>query len=411
MPRPLHRLSATKVKTLKLPGMYADGGNLWLQVTSSGAKSWIFRFMQKGRSREMGLGSVISVSLMEARRLATDCRRQVVAGMDPIVQRDAAADAARVASARTVTFKDCAESYIAAHEAGWRNKKHASQWGNTLRDYAYPVIGNLPVADVDTALVHRVLDQIWRSKTETASRVRGRIESILDWARVRGYRTGDNPARWKGNLKHLLPSESEVTTVRHHPAMRFEEVGQFMVRLRGQSGTAAKALEFAILTATRTNETLGAQWSEFDLSQSLWTIPASRMKAGKEHRVPLSDAAMQVLEVMQAAKEGPYVFPGARSDRPLSNMALLGVLRRMQLSGVTVHGFRSTFRDWAAEATSYSHEIAEMTLAHTIPNKVEAAYRRRDLYQKRALMMQDWANYCGDPSPHIAEVIPLRIHA
>ena len=356
----------------------------------------------------MGLGSAASVSLSEARRAASDCRGRLAAGVDPIQHRKAAVEATRLSAAQAMTFKQCTEAYISAQEAGWRNPKHTSQWRNTLRTYAYPVVGDLPVDSVDTALVLKILEPIWAVKTETATRLRGRIESILDWATVRQYRSGANPARWKGHLKHLLPPESRVAAVQHHPALPFVDIGRFLASLREQSGTAARALEFAILTATRTSETLLAEWNEMDLGVGIWTIPATRMKARKEHRVPLSTTAMRLLQEAKTTTEGRYVFAGGREDRPLSNMAMLKVLHRMGRPDITVHGFRSTFRDWAAEATSYSHEIAEMALAHAIANKVEAAYRRGDLFQKRARMMQDWGIYCDTPAPRVAEVIPLR---
>ena len=408
MSRQLHRLNALKVRTLGKPGMYGDGGNLWLQVSPSGSKSWIFRFMQGGRGREMGLGSALVVTLVDARKQASECRRQLSVGLDPIQQREAAITAVRLEAAKSVTFKKCAELYIAAHESGWSNEKHVSQWRNTLRDYAFPLIGDLPVSDVGLDLVVKVLEPIWHTKPETASRLRGRMESILDWATVRQYRKGENPARWKGHLDHVLPNRTKVAAVRHHAALPFGEIGRFMASLRAQEGIGARALEFTILTASRTTEALLAEWPEFDFIHRLWTVPASRMKASKEHRVPLSEATLRVLAVMREQSEGKYVFPGAKDKRPLSNMAMLAVLRRMERTDLTVHGFRSTFRDWVAEATTYSHEMAEMALAHTIGNKVEAAYRRGDLYQKRCRMMEEWATYCDEPEPRVAEVIHLR---
>ena len=408
MARAIHRLNAIKVRTVTVPGMYSDGGNLWLQVSRSGAKSWIFRYTRHGRAREMGLGSAAAVNLADARGVATDCRNRLASGLDPIQHRDATVAAAQLAAMQTMTFKQCAEAYITAQAPGWRNEKHISQWRNTLRDYVYPMIGELPVGSVDTGLVLRILEPIWALKTETATRLRARIEAILDWATVRQYRTGANPARWKGHLKHLLPNESKVAVVRHHPALPFVEFGAFMERLRAQPGTAARSLEFTILTATRTSETLNAEWAEIDLSLRLWTIPGARMKAGRDHRVPLSLSAVRVLEGVRRHREGRFVFPAVRSDRPLSTMAMLKVLQRMSRADITVHGFRSAFRDWAAEATPYSQEIAEMALAHAITNKVEAAYRRGDLFQKRARMMEDWGIYCDAPAPHVAEVIPLK---
>ena len=294
-----------------------------------------------------------------------------------------------------MTFDGCAKAYIAAHEAAWRNPKHRQQWTNTLATYVSPVIGQLPVAAVDTGLVLKVVEPIWSKKPETASRVRGRIEVVLDWAKVRGYRDGENPARWRGHLDHLLPAKSKVRKVEHHAALPYAQVGAFMVGLREQPGIGARALEFLILTATRTGETLGAIWNEVDIAARLWTIPAARMKAGKDHRVPLSDAALTVLKQMHAIRHSDYVFPGGRDRRPLSEMALLMLLRRMERGNVTAHGFRSTFRDWAAERTSSPREVAEAALAHAIPDAVEAAYRRGDLFDKRRKLMAAWAEYCA----------------
>ncbi|MCH5374054.1 MAG: site-specific integrase, partial [Planctomycetes bacterium] len=296
-------------------------------------------------------------------------------------------------AAKSKSFDECAAAYIAAHEVGWRNPKHRQQWRNTLSTYASPVIGRLPVADIDTDLVMRVLEPIWTSKPETAGRVRGRIESILDWAATRGYRTGENPARWRGHLDHLLPKRSKVRRVRHHPALPYSEIGGFVAGLRDMDSVAARALEFVILTAARTGEVLGVRWDEVDFETGVWTIPAERMKNGREHRVPLSRAALDVLESVRPLRRNDYVFPGNRPKRPLSNMALTMLLRRMGHDGITVHGFRSTFRDWAAEQTSAPREVAEMALAHTIGDSVEAAYRRGDLFEKRRDLMASWAEF------------------
>jgi integrase len=297
-----------------------------------------------------------------------------------------------------MTFKQCAEAYVAAHRAGWRNDKHAAQWSATLETYAYPTLGGLPVASVDVGLVLKVLEPIWSTKSETASRLRGRIEAVLDWAKVRGFREGENPARWKGNIDHLLPARAEVKAVEHHAALPYAEIGAFMAQLRNQPGMGAFALRFAILTAARTGEVLGTRWDEIDLKNAVWTIPAGRMKAGREHRVPLSSPAVTLLEELAKAKAGEFVFFGQRTVKPLSNMALLMTLRRMKCDDLTAHGFRSTFRDWAAEQTSASREVAEAALAHTLADKVEAAYRRSDLFDKRRALMADWAAYCL-PSP------------
>ena len=409
MAREIGKLSAVAVRGQSTPGLYADGGGLYLQVTEVGAKTWIYRFQLAGKRRDMGLGAIHTVSLAEAREEARRCRQLVRDGTDPIEVRRATRLAARAEVAKALTFKQCAEAFIKSHEAGWQNAKHVAQWTSTLEAYAYPSFGDLSVAAVDTGLVMKALEPIWITKTETASRVRGRIESILDWATVRKYRAGENPARWKGHLDHLLPARAKVQKAGHHAALPYDEMGAFMAALRLQSGTSAHALEFAILTASRTGEVIGATWGEIDMDKRLWTIPAERMKADKEHRVPLSDAAMAVLEAMAKVRQGEHVFSGAKPGRPLSNMALLMTLRRMKRDDLTAHGFRSSFRDWCAERTAYPAEAAEMALAHTVANKVEAAYRRGDLFEKRARMMQDWAAFCATvPTEAGGNVVAMR---
>jgi integrase len=413
MARTAGRLSALKVTRLaSKPGMHSDGDGLYLQVTNGGA-SWIYRFMLNGRPREMGLGPLSLFGLQEARGKALECRRLRHEGIDPIEARRAARLKARLDDAKAMTFKQCGEAYIKAHRAGWRNAKHAAQWGATLAAYAEPIIGDLPVQAIDTAFVMKILEQdvrgpagkasasLWAAKPETASRLRGRIESILDWAKVRGYRDGENPARWRGHLDKLLPARSKVRKVRHHAALPYVELPKFMADLRGQHGIAARALEFAILTAARTGEVIGARRDEIDRSEMLWTIPAARMKAGKEHRVPLCARALAILDEMKEVGSGDeadgvsgFIFPGAKRRQPLSNMAFLMLLRRMGRSDLTVHGFRSTFRDWAAERTNFPSEVAEMALAHTISSKVEQAYRRGDLFERRRRMMAAWEIFC-----------------
>ena len=407
----IHRLTAVQIARATKPGMYADGGGLYLQVSRVGTKSWIYRFQLDHRSREMGLGPVHSVTLAEARDKAAAARKLKVNGQDPIDLRREQKAQAKAEIARAVTFKTAAERYIASHRAGWRNDKHADQWTATLETYVYPVFGDLAVAAIDTGLVLQVLDakvpakggddkrppeRFWTSRPETASRVRGRIEVILDWARVRGYRTGENPARWRGHLDKLLPARSRVRGVKHHSALPFGELPAFMPQLRAREGTAAKALEFAILTAARTGEVLGARWEEIDFAAKVWTVPAERMKSGREHRVPLNKRALALLGELERNEAGP-IFPGARADQPLSNMALLETLRRMERGDLTAHGFRSTFRDWAAERTSYPGDVVEMALAHAVKNKVEAAYRRGDLFEKRCRLMEDWGKFCQRP--------------
>jgi integrase len=387
--------------------MHADGGGLYLQVTASGAKSWIYRFSLNGRAREMGLGPLHTVSLSDARVKATDCRQLRLAGVDPIEVRKEGVAAARLESAKAITFKDAAEAYIETHRAGWRNAKHANQWRATLDAYAYPVLGSLPVQGVDVALVMKVLEPIWTSKTETAARVRGRVESVLDWASARGYRLGGNPARWRGHLENLLPKRAKVRAVQHHPALPYEDVGEFMALLKDQVGTAARALEFLILTASRTGEVTGATRDEIDLDGAVWTVPAHRIKTTKKHRVPLSARALSIIQDMQTDSNDDFVFPGGKLGKGLSNAAMLALLKRMDRSDLTVHGFRSTFRDWAAERTNYPREVAEMALAHAVSDKVEAAYRRGDLFKKRRRLMEEWSQYC-DTAKAAGKVVSMR---
>ncbi len=355
----------------------------------------------------MGLGSVALVSLREARRKALGCRRLAAEGQDPLEARRQQSPKRK----KVPAFKEAAESYIAANTSGWRNPKQALQWRNSLAAYAHPAFGSLPVDAIDTALVLKALQPIWFIKAETAGRVRARIQSVLDWASARGLRQGDNPARWEGHLDKLLPRKSKVSKVEHHPALPFDELPAFLADLRKRPATAARALEFAILTAARTGEALGARWSEVDLHRKTWTIPADRMKAGREHRVPLPERAVELVQSMREQSRGDVIFPAANGLRPLSNMALLMMLRRMKRRDLTVHGFRSTFRDWVAERTDYPGEVAEMALAHAVRNQVEAAYRRGDLFEKRRQLMEAWSAFAGgadppSPSPEPTEEDP-----
>jgi len=416
MARTLHRLSATKVATVRTPGYIADGGNLYLRVVvgvkaqnkePTVSKGWIFRFAIAGRTRDAGLGSYPTVSLARAREEAERCRRLVASGIDPIEARNEEREAALAAAAKATTFEQCAKTFVESHEAGWRNDKHRAQWTSTLKTYAYPVFGSLPVGAVDTTLVMKALEPIWVAKPETAGRVRGRIERILDWAKVRGYREGENPARLRGHLDNLLPKKSKVHKVKHHAALRYQDIGAFMAALRGETSISARALAFLILTATRSGETLEAKWDEVDLDNRVWIIPAERMKAHKEHRVPLGPRALAILIDMKEIKLNDYIFPGAKPGCPLSNMAFAMLLRRKGYPNITAHGFRSSFRDWAAERTSFPREVAEMALAHKIPDAVEAAYRRGDLFEKRRKLMEGWGAYCGR-MPEPANVTPMR---
>lgn len=355
----------------------------------------------------MGLGSLHTLTLAEAREKATNARKLILDGKDPVETKRAAKSAAIALAAKAMTFQACASAYVESHKAGWRNEKHAEQWIATLRSYAYPVIGKMPVAAVETAHVMRVLEPIWSTKPETASRLRGRIESVLGWAIARGYRVGDNPARWRDLLDNLLPSATAVKQVKHHAALPFTDIGEFLISLRKQEGIAARALEFAILTAARTSEVLGANWDEVDLDAALWVVPAERIKMKKEHRVPLSPGALSVLKDMAAIRIDHLVFPGGKQNRPLSSNAMLALLQRMERTDITVHGFRSTFRDWAAERTNYPREVCEMALAHAIGDKVEAAYRRGDLFDKRKRLMAEWAKFCGTVGKG-GDVIPIQ---
>jgi integrase len=397
MEKRIQRLSAMAVEHARKPGLYADGAGLYLRVSRNGSKSWAFRFMLRGTAREMGLGGLTKVSLADARKKAIDARRLLGEGRDPLAHREnevkQRSASEKVAAARSMSFDKCAEAYIAAHEAAWRNDKHRQQWRNTLTSYASPVFGSVPVQDIDIDLVTKVIEPIWSTKTETARRLRGRIEVILDWARVRGYRSGENPARWRGNLDHLLPARSKVRKVKHHAALPYPEIGRFMQDLRHVEGTSAAALEFLILTVARTSEVIYARWPEFNLKNEIWIVPSERIKSGREHRVPLSSAAIAALRRMQESKE-KYVFPGRSADTPLSNMSLLMTLGRMNRGNITAHGFRSTFRDWAAERSNFPGEVVEMALAHAVEDKTEAAYRRGDLLDKRRKLMEAWARFC-----------------
>jgi integrase len=395
MARTIERLSALKVSRVTKPGMYADGGGLYLQVTSSAARSWIFRYSLNKQTREMGLGPLSAITLADARAIADKCRRQRVEGIDPIQARDAERAGQQTAAARAMTFDQCAEAYIASHRDGWRNPKHAAQWKSTLAKYASPVFGALPVQAVDVALVLKVLEPIWATKTETANRLRGRIEAVLDWAKSRGLRAGENPAHWKGHLDNLLPSRNKVGKVVHHPALPYEELPEFMTALRVQDSVGARALEFTILTAARTNETISARRSDIDEGAAVWTIPGDSMKGGREHRVPLSRRALEIVRSLPI--DGAYLFPGERAGGHLSNMAMLKLLERIKRNDLTVHGFRSTFRDWAAERTNFPGEVAEAALAHVVGDKVEAAYRRGDLFEKRRRLMKAWGEFATKP--------------
>ena len=387
MAQEVNKLSAVTVKAITAPGRHLDGAGLYLSVSPTGAKSWTLLYHHKGKRRELGLGRFPAVSLAQARERRQEAAALRAQGIDPKHHWKATADVG------SHSFGAVALDLIEAREAGWKNEKHKAQWRSTLKMYAKP-IWDKPVDEVCVDDLLQILRPIWMTKSETAGRVRGRIEAVLDAAKVRGFRVGENPAAWRGNLALLL-AKQKTGPKRHHPAMPYENVPALMVRLRGLPGDAAQALQLLILTAARTSEVLNATWSEFDLDSGLWTVPAARMKAGREHRVPLSEPVVELLRARQTA-DG-LVFPGASPTTPMSNMAMAMLLRRLKLTDVTVHGFRSSFRDWVGETTSYPREIAEQALAHQIGSEVERAYRRGDALEQRRGMMSDWAAYLDEP--------------
>ncbi len=389
------KLTALRVKNASERGMFGDGEGLYLRVSATITKSWVFRYRMDGKLRDHGLGTVSTLSLAEAREAAQECRKMRLKGLDPIVEKTRRRVVAQLEAAKSVTFKDCVESYVEAHKSSWRNAKHTWQWSATLVKYAYPVFGDLPVGQIDMAMVLKVLKPIWYDKTETATRVRGRIETVLDFARVQSFREGENPARWRGNLSLTLPAKNKIMKVEHMKALPHGEMADFWKKLLEIEGAGADALRLAILTAARSGEVRGARVDEFDIDNAIWTIPAERMKAGAEHRVPLSEPALTLVKKLLKQCPGEFVFSGMKKGKPISDGTLLAVLKRLKYKDkTTVHGFRSTFRDWAAECTDTPREIAEMALAHTLNNKVEAAYRRTDLLEKRQTLMVEWAAYC-----------------
>jgi integrase len=389
MPRRMNCLTILKINALKRRGLYGDGGGLYLAVAKGGSKAWVFRYKKNGKVHHLGLGGYSSENnLQRARERASAARLLLLDGVDPIAAKHAKVQAQDLEAAKAITFKQCAEGYISAHRAGWRNAKHAAQWDSSLASYAYPVLEKLPVGSIDTALVLKVLEPIWARKTETASRLRGRVESILDWARVRGYRNGENPARWRGHLDKLLPRRSKLQKIEHLPALPWPEIGSFMSELRADHSLAARGLEFTILTAGRSGEIVGARWPEIDLVQKLWVIPAERMKGGREHRVPLVPRALAILNSLP--RDGDTVFP-------VSDASMRQVLRRLGRKE-SVHGFRSCFRDWCRERTSFPREIAELCLAHANRDRTEAAYARGDAIERRRQLMEAWATFCAKPA-------------
>ena len=403
-------LTTLKIKATNNEGAYPDGGGLYLRVNKRGARSWLFCYTLYGKPREMGLGSLDAVTLAEARTKRDECKKLLAAKIDPIDARNVEQAKARLQAAHSVLFKECAEMYFEANKSGWKNKKHTQQFTNTFKTYVYPKIGNLPVQGITVDLVLKVLRPIWEKIPETANRTRSRIEAVLDFAHACELREGENSARWRGRLQKLLPHRSKLRKVQHHPALPYAEIGDFMALLKQQPGLDALALQFTILTAARTGEVVGARWGEIDMRGKVWVIPAERMKAGKEHRVPLTEEALTVLQAVNAMTgdkrkvitaadaSNDWIFPGRKVINQLSGMAMLMLLRRLKRKDITVHGFRSTFRDWVAEQTAFPYEVAEGALAHTIGNKVAAAYLRSDLFEKRRKLMEAWARYCHTPS-------------
>lgn len=400
----IHKLNPRKVATVGA-GKYEDGGGLRLVVSSTGARKWVLRYTIHGKRREMGLGSMSEVSLAQAREDAALYRGLAKKGIDPIAHRDSTMVA-------VPTFSECAAEYIESHKSSWSNQKHIAQWSSTIKTYVEPVVGARSVDAVTTEDLLKILRPIWESKTETAKRVQGRIENILDYAAAHNFRNHVNPARWRGHLDKLLPKPSKLKKERHHPAMPYQEISEFYLGLSDRDSYSSYALRLLILTATRTSEVLNATWGEFNLEDKVWVIPADRMKMKREHRIPLSDAAMSVIDKVVEIKRGQYLFPsgkrkrdpvgGGLIDASLSNMALLQLMRKLgygvngDMGPYVPHGFRSSFRDWSGEVSSYPRDVAEMALAHTIQNKVEAAYRRGDLFEKRKKMMQEWGEFVDE---------------
>src|SRR5215831_18911560 len=406
MARPLHRLSAFKVEKAKQPGLYCDGGGLYLRVAEGGSKQWIYRYVTAGRARDMGIGPVHVVTLAEAREKARDASKLRLEGVDPIASKRARMAALKAAEAKAMTLGDCVKGFIKDNEASWTSRKHRQEWERSLIKYAFPLLGSLPVAAIDTPLVLRVLKPIWSTTPESASRVRGRIENVIGWATIHGYRSGDNPARWNGHLEHALPA---VVKGDHHAALPYAEVPAFMTKLREQTSVPAKCLEFLILTAVRLGEAQKATWSEIDLNNRVWVIPGARMKSGKEHRVPLSPIALAILKDIHEVRHSDYIFPGSRRGYAMGKNQPGKLMKKLMGDAeMTVHGFRSSFRDWAAERTNFLREVAEMALAHAIPDAVEAAYRRGDLFDKRKKLVAAWAEYCGKvDTADAGKVVPI----
>jgi integrase len=403
------KLTAKRIlKLLKTPGRYGDGDGLYLQVNTPGRASWILRYERDGRERAMGLGALVDFSLAEARQRAKAKRQLLADGVDPLDHRQAEREQKALAAARNVTFKQCAEQYYDAHADEWSNARHRQQFTSSMRDHVYPIIGSSSVGAIDEPLVLKTLAPIWKIKTVTAKRVRNRIAAVLDYAAACKYRTGTNPARWEGHLEHLLPAPEKIAAVKHHAALPHGGLANFITRLREVEGVTARALEFTILAAARTNETSEAVLEEIDLEARMWVIPAVRMKASREHRIPLSDRAIEILKQLPREAHNPYVFIGPKAGSNIGPVAMYRLLRSLR-EGISVHGFRSSFSDWAHDTTGYSNHVIELSLAHSIGSATEKAYRRSDLFAKRRRLMDDWAKYCATPKIAMpATVVPMR---
>jgi integrase len=414
-------LSAAKVRSVKKPGYYLDGRGLYLQVRGETSKSWLLKYSIDKRPRAMGLGSAFDFSLAEAREQRDELRKLIKRGVDPLDQKAADKQAKKVEAAKAITFRAAAERLIASKRHGWKNAKHASQWAATLETYAFPVIGDLPVQAVDTGLVMKILDPIWSTKTETASRVRGRIESVINSAKAYGEYIGENPARWKGNLDATLAKTSDVASVKNQAALAYAELPAFLQDLRKREGIAAAALEFQILTASRPGNAMGARWSEFDIDAAVWTVAGENMKGKKQHKVPLSAAALDVLARMEKISVGEFVFFGGDGDKPLSDAATGALIDRMNETNekagrakwsdpqsgkaIVPHGFRSTFRTWAGDKTNFPREVVEKALAHLVGDETERAYDRGNLFEKRRLLMDAWASFATSDPAQSADVL------
>ena len=404
-----NRLTALKVQGIIKRGergFYNDGAGLHLQISKWGTANWVYRYTYRGTTRWMGLGSADDFTLAKAREQCGEQRDKLKAKQDPLAERDAQRLQTRMEAARRCTFDEACDRFIAAHEPSWKNPKHRQQWHNSLQTYVRPILGHMPVSEIETGDVMRCLEPIWKTKTETASRVRGRIEKVMDWAKAHGYRDGENPAAWKGHLANLLPAKGKITKVQHHPAMPYAQVPSFMATLRNAQHVSARALEFTILTAARTGEVIGAKMHEFNLSKRVWEIPAARMKSEHPHTVPLTPRMIEILQDVANRHEGEFAFVNPQTGRKLSDMAMAELLKSLR-PDVTVHGFRSSLRDWLAEQTSFPHDLCEMALAHAVKDGTVKAYKRTDLLEKRRALMGAWDQYCGTPRP-ACDVVPLR---